>query len=343
MSGMKPDLHKNGRAPAILPVTRLPAPPRLAPQSRFLMSTLQTARRYEELLSAPVEPSPYDYATLFQADGWLARRRAKARFQFLKTVDPKLRRILHPDEKVYYLTSGTTATMVEQFFVGWVAQLVNQRALIFTTERVLLLQIDHRKRPRDLVAQLPYTSIADLKSTWDGHCRLRLRNHTTLNFAGVPKADRKFLRGFLADILRDSVPPLPGVPHQGIENLCPHCFQAVAGLPAACPHCRGGFKSTRRAVWLSALFPGMGSLYLGHRGVAAFEILGAAMVWLGMVIVPLLGSLGPDAPAPASDYWFSTAFALAFLHGIDALVTHNFATKGLHPAGASAPVTPASG
>ena len=40
------------------------------------MINLQNARRYEDLLGADVEPSPYEFALLFQADGWLARRRA---------------------------------------------------------------------------------------------------------------------------------------------------------------------------------------------------------------------------------------------------------------------------
>ena len=35
------------------------------------MITLKSARKYEELLTGDVEPAPYDYATLFKAEGFL--------------------------------------------------------------------------------------------------------------------------------------------------------------------------------------------------------------------------------------------------------------------------------
>jgi len=301
------------------------------------MTDLMTARSYAELLAGPVAPAPYEYALLFHADGWLARRRAKARFKFLRLLDGRLRRLLHPDERVYFLTSGTATSVAEQFFAGWLAHYYNRRALVFTTDRILLLQIDQRQRPGVLMSQLAYTAIADLKSTWDRYCQLRLRNGQKLNFAGVPAADRKYLRTLLADALRVSVPPIIGAPQPGIEHLCPHCLRAVAGIPAACPHCRGAFKSAKRAAWLSACFPGLGDFYLGHHGRGVLQFLVGGMAWLGLVIAPLMALATTHRGTIPADYWFQAALELAIIHGIDSAIAYNFAVKGLHPAKTVAP------
>ena len=299
------------------------------------MINLQNARRYEDLLGADVEPAPYEFALLFQADGWLARKRAKARFKMLRALDPKLRQILRSGERVYFVTSGTTANLVEQFFVGaFVAQVVNRRALAFTTERVLLLQIDSRKRPRELVSQISYASIAEVKATWSGYCRLTLRNNEKLNFVGVPKADRQNLAAFLADVVkRGTTTPFSGSA-LALEHLCPHCFAVVPGHPEQCPTCRGGFKRARTAMLRSFLFPGLGDLYLGHRAVAGFEMLGAAFAWFGLIVAPLLGAPDADGNVVKMDVvnWVNAIVVLAIIHGIDAAATRHFALKGHHPA-----------
>ena len=299
------------------------------------MINLQNARRYEDLLGADVEPAPYEFALLFQADGWLARRRAKDRFKLLRALDPKLREILRSGERVYFVTSGTTASLVEQFFVGaFVAQVVNRRALAFTTERVLLLQIDSRKRPRELVSQISYASIAEVKATWSGYCRLTLRNNEKLNFVGVPKADRQNLAAFLADVVkRGTTTPFSGSA-QALEHLCPRCFAVVPGHPEQCPICRGGFKRARTAMLRSFLFPGLGDLYLGHRAVAVFEMLGAVLVWLHLIVAPLIGAPDADGNVVKMDVvnWVNAIVVLAIIHGIDAAATRHFALKGHHPA-----------
>jgi hypothetical protein len=74
------------------------------------MVNIHTARRFEDLLGEGVEPSPYDYALLFEAKGWFARRRAKARWKLLRKLDAKLRRVLRPEERVYYVSTRTSGS-----------------------------------------------------------------------------------------------------------------------------------------------------------------------------------------------------------------------------------------
>jgi hypothetical protein len=298
------------------------------------MINLQNAQRYEDLLGANVEPAPYEFALLFQADGWLARRRAKNRFKMIQAIDPKLRKMLGREERVFFVTSGTTSSASERFFAGAaVAQALNRRALVFTTERVLLLQIDSRKRPGELVSQISYAGIVDVKATWSGYCRLTLRNGEKLNFVGVPKADRKKLAELLADVVRRGAPAPVNGGMQALEHLCPRCFAAVAGHPAACPACHAGFKVARVAMLRSLLFPGLGDLYLGHRGIAVLEMLGAAIVWIRLIIAPL--GAAPDengnVVVAGPTYWAIAVVMLVVIHSIDAAMTHNFALKGHYP------------
>lgn len=295
---------------------------------------LQSARRYEELLTGEVEASPYDYSMLFQGEGWLARRRSKRRFKLLQAIAPKLDRILRTGERVYWITTGTTVSLGEQFFVGWAAYYLNRRALVFTTERILLLEVDQRSRPRKLASQIPYTAIASVKATWTGICRIRLLNKKNYNFQSVPRADRKFLAQFLSDIVQGTNAPFQRI--QGLEHLCPFCFTLVPGHPPACSSCGGGFKSPQRAGLLSMIFPGLGDWYLGHRGFAVMEMLGSGFLWLVLVIVPLLPSPSDDPeefPPPDGAYWLTVAIILLVTHGIDAVMTRHFALKGHHPHG----------
>lgn len=298
---------------------------------------LQNAGCHQDLLGAGVESAPYEFALLFQAEGWRARRRARIRFKMLRAIDSQLRRMLRSDERVYFVTSGTTTDASEHFFFNaGIAQALNRRALVLTTERVLLLQIDHRQRPRELASQISYASIAEVKATWSGGCRLRFRNGERLNFIGVPTADRRELAALLDEMVTTrAADPLEGT-GPALEHLCPYCFAAVPGHPENCPSCHGRFKLVRTAMLRSLLFPGLGSLYLGHRAIAVLEMLPAAVAWLTLFIAPLI-MVPAESRQAAGWNAFCAAVAkvllLAAFHGFDALMTRHYALKGHHPAG----------
>lgn len=314
----------------------IPAKPLLS------MKTLQTARSYEELLGADVAPAPYDYAVLFEADGFFARRRAKKRFKLLRALDPKLQRMLRPGERVYFVTSGATVSLSEQLFVGWIAYYLNLRALVFTTERMLLIQINGRQSAaKELAAQIPYTSIASVKATWNGYCQVSLMDKKKYKFLYVPSADRKFLAKFLGDIVQGTTAPFAvGAQARGLENLCPHCYTVVPGYPDGCQACGGGFKSANKAALLSLLFPGLGDWYLGHRGFALMELLGSGFLWLALVVLPLTAPRDPEVGPLDGAYWTTVAIMLGTAHVIDAVMTRHFARKGHHPHGVPTALVP---
>lgn len=301
------------------------------------MSTIQKARNFTELLKIEKTSSPYEFATLFPGDGFLARRRSVRRFKLLKKIDERLQGVLLPGERVIFITTGTTMSIMEQFFVGLVAYYLNKRAIIFTTERILLLQVDSRNRPQDLLSQISYVEISALSSTWQGICRILLRNGKKLKFLKVPRSDRKFLHKFLGELLQANAGS-GGSSAQALQHLCPRCYKVVPGHPAQCPACLQKFKSARLAAILSFVFPGIGDFYLGHRKIAVLEMIGGAFLWLMLVLVPIIDGGLVDLEtgqmmALDEVYWITAGLMIAGVHGLDAAMTHFFARKGHYPAG----------
>ncbi len=296
------------------------------------MTTVTSAQNYEALLSASVAASPYEYGTLFQADGFMGRQRCKNRLRLLKRIDFKLRGILERGEKVHFVTTGTTISAGERFLFGLFAYYLNRRALVFTSRRILLLHINASDHPCELVSQLPYASIASVKPSWHGGCAIKLLNRETLNFQHIPSADRKYLIEFLADIVQLTNAPFEQ--KRGMEQLCPHCFVFVPDHPASCPSCMGKFKSARKAGLLSAIFPGLGGFYLGYRRCALLELLAAGGLWYFLVIDPLLARSRDQSSAPSDpEFWMTSAAIIVLAHAIDAMLAGHFARKGHYPSG----------
>ena len=288
--------------------------------------TLRLVNRFEELLTRQDPQLPYEFSTLFPNDGFWARRASQKKLSLLKRIDEPLRSMLHPDERVIFFTQTVAHSFLESFFLGMPMYYLNRRVLALTTERIILIQIDSRRRPRELRAQVPLRAVDRFRRTAFGNTSMRLTSGDQYVFVHTPKRDRKKLVALVAEA-RAKAPP-SGSDH--LEQLCPHCYRVVGGHPAQCPICKGAFKSWRKAGFLSLLFPGLGDIYLGHARFAVLEILIAGMFWLSI----LLAIVAPDPSAPASGAEIgSTALVgFLFLHGVDCAATFHIAKKGHYPA-----------
>ena len=153
-----------------------------------------------------------------------------------------------------------------------------------------------------------------------------------VTLTGIPRADRKKAHAWITErIPTETQIQTEGTGRLGQENLCPHCYEAVEQFPSLCPHCQGRFKSGSRAGLLSLAFPGLGDWYLGHRGLAICEMLGAAAMWSIMV----LGWLGSQEAGEAASLATMAGVAvvmIVFVHGLDAWVTRHTGHKGIYPA-----------
>lgn len=291
--------------------------------------SLQMVERVEELVARQRDDTPYDYRTLFPTEGMWARRASQKRLALLKKLDEQVRAMLRPEERVVFLTTGVVHSFWESYFVGWVMFYLNRRALVLTSERLLLIQIDSRRRPRELRSQILLRGVERFTRTLLGNTVLRLTGGTKLVFIRVPRRDRKTLTELTATAKATVTREGAG---GSLEHLCPFCYQPVAGHPRECPACKGAFKWWKKAGLLSLAFPGLGDIYLGHLRFAVLEILVAAFFWLSIV----LGAVVPDPnmPTTAADIVGGALIVILFLHGGDAFATMHIAKKGHYPAGA---------
>lgn len=269
----------------------------------------------------PAKPeSPFALETILDRSTWSARRLSKKKTKLLARIERKVLGILEPGERVRYLTFGSGVSFWESYFLGWAMYYLNSRAILLTDRRMILVQIDWRRRPRELVSQIRYGAIRKVGRTLFGSTRMTLGDGKRHVLAYVPRRDRQFLRK-----LTDWIDRSLAKETTGWEDLCPHCYAKVTGRPAACPSCGGGIKSARKAGLLSLVFPGLGDLYLGHWKFALFEIPFTALIWLG-VLMP-----DPAYPMTPLGLLFTAVFMVVVVHGADALGTWYLARKGLYP------------
>ncbi len=288
--------------------------------------TLQLVDRFEELLTRQDAQLPYDFPTMFPTDGFWARRASQRKLGFLRKVDEPLRAMLHPDERVLFFTHAVAHSFWESYLLGFPMYYLNRRVLVLTTERLILVQIDSRRRPRELRAQVPLGAVEGFRRTLLGNTVMRLRSGQRYVFVRVPRRDRKRLIELIAGAQTRAAASAGA----GLQQLCPWCFQVVEGHPVECPACHGAFKSWRKAGLLSLLFPGLGDVYLGHTRFAVLEILVAGLFWLSILLA--IVAPDPQAPLSAGDI-ASTAFTgFLLLHGGDCLGTFHIAKKGHYPA-----------
>jgi hypothetical protein len=278
--------------------------------------------RLEDLAAREEATGPYQLRSILAVDTWGQRRLSRRKLRILRHIDPVLRPMLVEGERVVFLTSGSFSSVWEMVLGGWATQLINQRAVVVTDRRLLLLQISTAGKPRFVRAQVEYGTIHDVTTTLFGNLWIHFRDGGRQMVAGVPRRDRAALEAAVSRMAQLA----PASAGGGVEELCPHCGAVPDDGAAACRACGGRFKSPRHAMALSFLFPGMGDVYLGHKGFAALEIAVALFLWLGLLVLALDPSLPPTA------FYLTVGLVLLFMHGGDALATRHIARGGLYPA-----------
>lgn len=299
-----------------------------------MTSLLQAATGYESLLQVNDPKVPYRFDQIFQGEGMRARRLSRQRFQLLRRLEEDLGRMLEPGEQIEYVSWGVEYSFVEAYFMGLWHYLLNRRAVLLTDRRILLLQIDSRRRLRELKYQIRYDAIRRFARGTFGYLGLELLDKQKVLLTGLPRADRKAIRARIEQRLEahGSASAARAAHGAGKENLCPHCFRPVHGLPERCGACAGAFKSGARAGWLSLALPGLGDIYLGHRALGVVELLGAVCLW-AIVLGNTFAGTGEPAAAAGVAIAVPAFFLFVMMHGVDGWITRRTGLKGIYPAG----------
>jgi hypothetical protein len=294
-----------------------------------MSSLLQAATGYESLLQVRDPQLPYRFDRIFQGEGMRARRLSRQRFQLLRRLEADLARMLEAGEQVEYVSWGIEYSFLEAYFLGLWHYVLNRRAVVLTDRRILLLQIDSRRRLRDLKYQVRYDAVRRFARGTFGYLGLELHGKQKVFLTGLPRADRKAIRARIEQHIQSGTSALRAAASGGKQNLCPHCYRPVQGFPERCGACAGAFKSGARAGWLSLALPGLGDLYLGHRMLGVFEILGALCVWA--LVLPGVWT-SQQGPASAGALAAVAGFLFLAVHGVDGLITRRTGRKGIYPA-----------
>ena len=287
---------------------------------------LSSATEPGDLLNVSDSRIPYRFDQIFNAKGFGAKRLAKNRLKLMKAIDSQVQNILTDGEKVQFVSWGVEYSFAEQCLMGLWAHLINRRALVFTDRRILMIQINSRRKVLDLKMQLRFQAIDKFATRTFGYVGFMLRNGKRFNITGIPRKDRKAIKAFVARKISETRADAPGL---GIENLCPKCGNKVMGFPERCHQCAQSFKSANRAGWLSLAFPGLGDLYLGHRWLGVTEIFGGLFAW-GAIAFPFAWASYSDGSP-----WIVSAGVAAgvfvFVHGVDCWITRRMGFKGIYP------------
>lgn len=286
---------------------------------------LQSAHDFEQLLTPASGHFPYDFNSIFRPEGILGKRREKTRFNLLRQLDESIRSVLAEGETVQMVSHGLENSIFEQMFLGWMVYYLNLTAFVLTDRRLLLFQITSRHQPKTFVKQYRFGAIQAVSFGMGRSLKVTGADGKTTAFARLPGQDGKRLAVFLQGSIK------AGGSIQAIskESLCPSCHVPIQGIPEACHGCGQLFKSPVRAGFLSLLFPGVGDLYLGHYGLAAFEVIAGVLVWTVFTLDFMDASL-TSAPLSMPEAFLASALLIVpFLHVPDALATWRIGCKGL--------------
>jgi predicted Zn finger-like uncharacterized protein len=274
---------------------------------------------YPELES--FSPDRFDLAAMFTADkkGRYKSRKNKFKLKILTAVAPVIEAILEDGERVRHIAWGTAYYPLEIFIGnGWLTTLYNRYALAATDRRLLMIHTDHRmKKPGHYRLQMRYEEI---RKVGRGLFRTSLALTRKKGKGRIFTALKPYLSREIHEFVEQRIDPQQPAADEtcAYENLCPACNQALPAGLDACSGCGAEFKAVKRAVLRSLVLPGWGDIYLGHRMIGVFELLGSLLVWL--VVFQFLSA--------GNEGVILGLFLLCFFNGMDALLTWNMAKKG---------------
>jgi hypothetical protein len=244
----------------------------------------------------------------------------KLKVKILKSVFEKANKILNGGEQVLRVGKGAAYYPAELLLGnGYLTMLYNQYAILCTNKRLLFVNINSRvTRVTHYVFQIPYEDIKSVKKgLLFGHFIIKRHQGKRRVYTAV----KRFLLNDIKNFVERTATGINGNPttKPSPEKLCPVCFNPLEDKLTQCSQCSVEFKKPKTAFLKSLLLPGWGDMYLGHRLLGVFELMGSALVWL-IVISGLLSGVGENLAVAVTIFLFYNL--------VDGLLTYHMAKKG---------------
>jgi predicted Zn finger-like uncharacterized protein len=274
---------------------------------------------YPELLS--LSGKKFDFLEIFSPDkkGNYKNSKNKFKVKILNAISEKVGQLLNDDEKVLRIAKGTAYYPAEIFFGnGYLTMLYNHYAIVCSETRLVFVNVNSKVTScTKYLFQLPYNEIKNVKKgTIFPRLIFNKKQGTRRLFNGV----KRFLMKEIATFVSGKIAAAPADQTcKLMEDLCPGCFAPLKKGLASCSGCSAVFKSPQKAALRSLLLPGLGDIYLGHKLLGSFEIIGSLVVWIIAITLLTSGEEGG---------WMVALIMLLFTNGFDGIMTYFMAQKG---------------
>ena len=202
-------------------------------------------------------------------------------------------KILAPGEMVLRIASGIAYFRFEiPYANGILTCPLNHYALVATTSRLLLINLDHHLiRPDRYVFQIPWGEITEVSRGFFGSSLIiKTDAGKVWDFTTVKRALATEMTEFIGEFIAKTEAPDPKADYY--SQLCPVCFQPVPDRIPSCPHCLTPYKSVGEAMKKSLILPGLGTIYLSYNSLGITEMLGYLLTWLLTIILVIIGIPG---------------------------------------------------
>jgi hypothetical protein len=218
------------------------------------------------------------------------RKRASEAFEDLGDV---LRRVLEPDETIFYIapTQAMPGALAQFFGGGWHMYSIPRTLFFLTDRRIIALRLRKRMSGWDWNRGIQTVRWGDIVSATGGgflsrNLTVKFRNGETRQYWrfgwGDLKKVRQVIDGLRAHATGDAAAA------GGMVSLCPNCLAALAARNYKCQSCGVEFKDEKTLLKRALVIPGGASLYVGANGLGALRAVFEAIVTLG-ILVSLVG------------------------------------------------------
>lgn len=260
--------------------------------------------------------------------GGYKTRRNKFKVKILKAVGHMLNKVLVQDEQILRVAQGVAYFPSEIFFGnGILTMMSNYYAILVTNRRLIFININSRTTKQTLyIMQLPYENIK--KATFG-------TIFSRIMFKSVKGKNRTFtyMKRYLVKELKEFIPnkianvQTVSKAEAQPANICPACFLPTEAVNNTCPYCEAKFKTPFGGFIRSLILPGWGDIYLGHKGLGTFELIGSLVVW-GVIVAMVMGSLGTGQNVDLTSSLIIGGVILLFYNVSDAIFTYFMGKKG---------------